>query len=142
MLGLDVQDQGVRVRERIGIVPEVESPPSYLTAYEFLLLRGPRSGRSMTLTGGIDRWLRFFDLEETKGTLCKDLSKGMRQKVMLSAAFIHEPRATVPGRTVRQSRSDLPAQATRVPAAAEGSRVAPSSCAPTSWRSPRSCARR
>jgi len=39
----------------------------------------------------IDRWLKFFDLEDTKGTLCKDLSKGMRQKVMLSAAFIHEP---------------------------------------------------
>jgi ABC-2 type transport system ATP-binding protein len=43
------------------------------------------------IEGRIDRWLRFFDLQETKGTLCKDLSKGMRQKVMLSAAFIHEP---------------------------------------------------
>jgi ABC-2 type transport system ATP-binding protein len=39
----------------------------------------------------IARWLEFFDLEEARGMLCKDLSKGMRQKVMLAAAFLHEP---------------------------------------------------
>jgi ABC-2 type transport system ATP-binding protein len=39
----------------------------------------------------IDRWLDFFDLQEAKGTLCRDLSKGMRQKIMLASAFIHEP---------------------------------------------------
>jgi ABC-2 type transport system ATP-binding protein len=91
VLGVDVQGQGVRVRERIGIVPEVESPPSYLTAYEFLHFVG-QVRKVDDIDGRILRWLRFFGLEETKGTLCKDLSKGMRQKVMLSAAFIHEPR--------------------------------------------------
>jgi ABC-2 type transport system ATP-binding protein len=44
------------------------------------------------LEGRIDRWLDFFDLQEAKGTLCRDLSKGMRQKVMLASAFIHEPK--------------------------------------------------
>jgi ABC-2 type transport system ATP-binding protein len=40
----------------------------------------------------VERWLDFFDLQESRGTLCRDLSKGMRQKVMLASAFIHEPR--------------------------------------------------
>ena len=40
----------------------------------------------------IDKWLSFFDLEEKKGTICKDMSKGMRQKLMLASAFIHEPK--------------------------------------------------
>jgi ABC-2 type transport system ATP-binding protein len=91
VLGLDVAESGVKVRERIGIVPEVESPPSYLTAYEFLYFVG-QVRKVDDLESRIDRWLKFFDLEETKGTLCKDLSKGMRQKVMLSSAFLHEPR--------------------------------------------------
>lgn len=33
VLGMEVRDHGVRVRDMVGIVPEVESPPSYLTAY-------------------------------------------------------------------------------------------------------------
>lgn len=90
VLGLDVKDHGIQVREKVGIVPEVESPPSYLTAYEFLYFVG-EVRKVDDVEGRIDRWLKFFDLQETKGTLCKDLSKGMRQKVMLSAAFIHEP---------------------------------------------------
>ena len=40
----------------------------------------------------VERWLDFFDLQEARGTLCRDLSKGMRQKVMLASAFIHEPK--------------------------------------------------
>jgi ABC-2 type transport system ATP-binding protein len=31
-------------------------------------------------------------MSDKAGTLCKDLSKGQRQKVMLASAFIHEPR--------------------------------------------------
>ncbi|MEK6851530.1 MAG: ATP-binding cassette domain-containing protein, partial [Candidatus Thermoplasmatota archaeon] len=40
----------------------------------------------------IARWLDFFDLEDVRRTICKDLSKGTRQKLMLAAAFLHEPR--------------------------------------------------
>lgn len=90
VLGLDVRDHGIHVREKVGIVPEVESPPSYLTAYEFLYFVA-EVRKVDDIERRIDRWLSFFDLQGTKGTLCKDLSKGMRQKVMLSAAFIHEP---------------------------------------------------
>lgn len=91
VLGLDVRGNGIRIREEVGIVPEVESPPSYLTAYEFLYFVA-EVRRIGNIEDRIERWLSFFDLEATKGTLCKDLSKGTRQKVMLSAAFIHEPR--------------------------------------------------
>ncbi|MBI0584526.1 MAG: ABC transporter ATP-binding protein [Methanomassiliicoccus sp.] len=91
VLDLDARGNGIKVRERIGIVPEVESPPSYLTAYEFLYFVA-EVRKVDDIEARIERWLRFFDLEGTRGTLCRDLSKGMRQKVMLSAAFIHEPR--------------------------------------------------
>lgn len=90
VLGLDVRGNGVAVRERIGIVPEAESPPSYLTAYEYLYFVG-QVRKVDDLEGRIQHWLDFFDLGPSRDTLCKDLSKGTRQKVMLSSAFLHEP---------------------------------------------------
>ena len=91
VLDLDCRTQGLEVKKVIGIVPEVESPPSYLTASEFLYFSGKVRGLA-DLDKKIERWLEFFDLQEARGTLCRDLSKGMRQKVMLASAFIHEPR--------------------------------------------------
>jgi len=81
----------IKLKQRVGIVPEAETPPTFLTAQETLeltcLIRDLDEVQSR-----IERWVRFFDLEEKKDILCRDLSKGERQKVMLAAAFIHEPK--------------------------------------------------
>src|SRR5437764_2554470 len=90
VLDLDVVREPLRVKSLIGIVPEVESPPSYLTAYEYLYFVG-QVRKVEGLEGRIARWFEFFDLNEARSSLCKDLSKGTRQKLMLAAAFIHEP---------------------------------------------------
>lgn len=91
VMGVDVVKDPLGVKRLIGIVPEVESPPTYLTAYEYLYFVGKIRGLE-DLDGRIDKWLSFFDLEEKKGTICKDMSKGMRQKLMIASAFIHEPK--------------------------------------------------
>jgi ABC-2 type transport system ATP-binding protein len=39
----------------------------------------------------VDYWLDFFDMTDKADVLCRDLSKGQRQKVMLAAAFIFNP---------------------------------------------------
>jgi ABC-2 type transport system ATP-binding protein len=87
---IDVEGNGPAVRERVGIVPEAESPPSYLTAYEYLAFVG-RVRKVDDLEERVGRWIDFFDLEASQDVLCKDLSRGTRQKVMLSSAFLHEP---------------------------------------------------
>jgi ABC-2 type transport system ATP-binding protein len=91
VLGLDCRTRPLDVKRAVGIVPEVESPPSYLTAFEFLYFVG-KIRKVDGLEKRVDHWLTFFDLQEARGTLCKDLSKGMRQKVMLASAFLHEPK--------------------------------------------------
>jgi len=91
VLGIDVVAAPMSVKAAVGIVPEVESPPSYLTSYEYLYF----VSRVRKVPGPeprIARWLDFFDLEGMRRTICKDLSKGTRQKLMLAAAFLHEPR--------------------------------------------------
>ncbi|MEC8073324.1 MAG: ABC transporter ATP-binding protein, partial [Candidatus Thermoplasmatota archaeon] len=67
------------------IVPEQESPPSFLTPREVLeLVVNIRqiSGKD------IDYWLNFFELDKMDGRVCRNLSRGQKQKVMLASAFI------------------------------------------------------
>ena len=90
VLGVDAVKEPMKVKELIGIVPEVESPPTYLTGYEYLYFVG-KVRKIDKLEDRIEKWLSFFDLETKQGTICKDMSKGMRQKLMLASAFIHEP---------------------------------------------------
>lgn len=90
VLGVDVVREPIRVKSLVGIVPEVESPPSYLTSREYLYFVG-RVRKVDEVGRRIDRWIEFFDLSGETGTLCKDLSKGTRQKLMLAAAFLHDP---------------------------------------------------
>src|SRR4030042_1176477 len=90
VLGVDVVKDPMKVKEIIGIVPEVESPPTYLTGYEYLYFVGTVR-RLDKIEHRIEKWLSFFDLESKKGTICKDMSKGMRQKLMRAAAFMAEP---------------------------------------------------
>src|SRR5256885_2880257 len=90
ILNVDVVREPLQVKSLVGIVPEVESPPSYLTAHEYQYFVG-RVQKLDGLEERIASWFEFFDLDEGGTTLCKDLSKGTRQKLMLAAAFIHEP---------------------------------------------------
>ena len=90
VLGIDPTGHPVDVKKRIGIVPESESPPSFLTGWEYLYFVCHIRGLD-DIKAKIGKWLDFFDMTGQENTICKDMSKGMRQKLMLSAAFIHEP---------------------------------------------------
>ncbi len=91
VLGIDAKENPMEIKKVIGIVPEVESPPSYLTGREYLYFVG-RVRKVEDLEKKIDHWLDFFDLKEKEDVICRDLSKGMRQKLMLASAFIHKPK--------------------------------------------------
>jgi ABC-2 type transport system ATP-binding protein len=91
VLGVDAVTDPQKVKANIGIVPESESPPSFLTPTEFLefvaRLRGVED-----MNAKVEHWLDWFGLQDKRDTMCKDLSKGQRQKVMLASAFIHKPK--------------------------------------------------
>ncbi|UCD92243.1 MAG: ABC transporter ATP-binding protein [Methanobacteriota archaeon] len=88
--GVDVIKNPMEVKRRIGIVPEVESPPSYLTSHEYLYFVC-RVRNVKNIESKIEHWLKFFEMEDAESKICRDLSKGARQKLMLASAFIHEP---------------------------------------------------
>jgi len=91
ILGIDAEDSPQKLKANIGIVPESESPPSFLTPAEFLQFVARLRGLD-NLGKNVEHWLDWFGLQEKRDTMCKDLSKGQRQKVMLASAFIHKPK--------------------------------------------------
>jgi ABC-2 type transport system ATP-binding protein len=87
-MGVSHRDS-IGVKRLVGIVPEAETPPTFLTARETLELTCKI--RKVDDLNRIDYWLSFFDMAGKADVLCRDLSKGQRQKVMLAAAFIFKP---------------------------------------------------
>lgn len=90
VMGLDVADDPLEIRKRTGIIPEQETPPSFLTAEEYLYFVGAVRKLADTKEQA-EWWFDFFEFEDKKDILCKDLSRGTRQKLMFAQAFMHRP---------------------------------------------------
>mgnify|MGYP001041466136 CR=1 FL=1 len=90
--GRDVRDDLRAFKSRIGYVPEQSEIYPHLSAVDYLRLVGRLRGlgegevRDKTLA-----FLRVFDLESDMYGPLASFSKGMRQKVLLAAALIHDP---------------------------------------------------
>lgn len=91
VLGINVRSDPREVKANVGIVPESESPPSFLTAAEYLEFVA-RLRNLDDIPGKVEYWLEWFGIPDKRNTLCKDLSKGQKQKVMLAGALIHDPK--------------------------------------------------
>ena len=90
VLGIDVIRDPIGVRGQVGIIPEQETPPSFLTAMEYLeFVAAVRKIPDIEMKA--DWWFDFLDFADKKNVLCKDLSRGTRQKLMFTQAFVHEP---------------------------------------------------
>jgi ABC-2 type transport system ATP-binding protein len=76
----------------VGYVPEEPNLYSQLTGREYLQLAGRLRGlRRAVLECRMDRMLRLFNLWEDRHVLLSSYSKGMRQKILISAALLHDP---------------------------------------------------
>jgi ABC-2 type transport system ATP-binding protein len=90
VLGVDPVSDPVGVRESIGILPEREDPPSFLTPREYLSFVGDVRDID-AVEERIETWASKFEFGGVLDTLSTDLSEGQRQRVMLAQVFIHEP---------------------------------------------------
>lgn len=90
VLGNDPVADPIAVRRDVGILPEREDPPSFLTPREYLRFVGDVRDIA-DIDDRIDEWSRKLEFEGILDTLSADLSEGERQRVMLSQTFLHEP---------------------------------------------------
>jgi ABC-2 type transport system ATP-binding protein len=90
--GLDIQDDPVEYRRRIGYVPEEPNLYPFLSGREYLQLVGRlRELPERTLNRRIDDLLGLLGLGDAAEQSMAAYSKGMKQKVLISAALLHDP---------------------------------------------------
>lgn len=93
VLGNTPWENETEVRHQVGILPEKQSPPSYLTPREFFQYVGMVRGISDTvLTENINKWAEYLSFEDKLDTLSSNLSRGQQQKVMFAQALLHDPK--------------------------------------------------
>lgn len=93
--GYDIKTHGLEVKSFIGYVPESGAVFESLTGYEYLEMVGRLySLKDPLIRERISSFANFFELgtDTLRRKLLSAYSKGMRQKVVISAALIHNPR--------------------------------------------------
>jgi ABC-2 type transport system ATP-binding protein len=90
--GFDVVEQPLEVKRRIGCVPESGTLFDNLTPAEYLDLVGCLHHLdAATIASRTDELLDLFALGDVRDQRMTEFSKGMRQKVAISAALLHRP---------------------------------------------------
>jgi ABC-2 type transport system ATP-binding protein len=90
----DVLKQSHQARSSLGYVPDNPFLYEKLTGREYLhFMADLYSVRSKELNHKIEDLLHLFELSEKGNELIESYSRGMRQKIAMAGALIHEPQA-------------------------------------------------
>lgn len=90
--GIDMKNNPIQVKTRIGVVPEVGNVYVDLTAKQNLFLAGRYYGLPKnTLESRTNELLSNLGLYERRNDLVRTFSKGMKQRLSIACAIIHEP---------------------------------------------------
>jgi ABC-2 type transport system ATP-binding protein len=91
--GVRLSQDLLGVKRVIGILPEELPLYERLTGEEYLQFAGRMHGLARTETGRrAGELLEFLTLADDRGKLIADYSQGMKKKLALAAALIHNPR--------------------------------------------------
>ncbi len=92
VLGINVEEDPIEVKRRVGYVPESPRIYEFLTGLEFLDLTGDIYGMSPSeKKRRIDEYLDALELEGREGDMISSYSQGMKQKVAVISALMHRP---------------------------------------------------
>src|SRR5579859_3166435 len=94
--GADIRVDLVAYKRRLGYVPEEAQLYTWMSGAEYLTFCGRLRGLPDRVNAGrIDTLLGIFGLDLDRDAPMTAYSKGMRQKILLSAALLHNPSIVV-----------------------------------------------
>ncbi len=90
--GIDLQQSPMLAKARLGFIPDRPFIYEKLTGMEFLRFVAGLFGQDGSqVEKRANELLAVFDLEEWRDELVESYSHGMRQKLIISSAFVHRP---------------------------------------------------
>jgi ABC-2 type transport system ATP-binding protein len=94
--GRDIHDDMVEFRKTLGYVPEEAHLYTYLSGLEYLQLVGRLRGmHEAVIEDKAVTLLRLLNLDSWQHTPISSYSKGMRQRVLIAAALLHDPQLLI-----------------------------------------------
>ena len=94
--GFSVRQHPIEVKRRIGYVPESSALYETLTVEEHLALVGALHGMAPDhVAERADTFLELFGIQDARTKPIAALSKGMRQKTLISCGLLHDPEAVL-----------------------------------------------
>jgi ABC-2 type transport system ATP-binding protein len=93
LAGVDAGKEPIRARSQVGYIPDMPFLYDRLTPMEFLRFTGELYGMSAEeVAEKAPQMLETFGMSERAHTLNRDLSHGMRQRIIYAASLLHEPK--------------------------------------------------
>jgi len=92
ILGLDCIAEALAVKEKVGVVSEVTNLYNEMSAWDNLMFISELYGvDKLTRTERAKKLLEAFQLSERRNDRLADYSKGMKRRVRIAAALVHNP---------------------------------------------------
>jgi ABC-2 type transport system ATP-binding protein len=93
IMGYDIQEEPLKAKQVMGILPEMANAYIDLTAWQNLMFLGELYGVSRTLRRErATMLLKKLGLYERKDQLVKGFSKGMKQRLLICMALLNQPK--------------------------------------------------
>ncbi len=91
--GTDIKKDPVAIKSQIGYIPESADIYESITPIEYFTFIAEM--RSLNVTETLDKakqLLKYFEIEDTAHQRVGSFSKGMKQKVLIISALLHDPK--------------------------------------------------
>jgi len=93
--GHDTATEPEAAKQSLGFIPDRPFIYDKLTAGEFLRFHAGLFGIEGDINGRVTEMLELFEINRWEHELVESFSHGMKQRLVMSAAFLHRPRAVV-----------------------------------------------
>ncbi len=92
IFGMDLRTQTMEIKKKVGYIPENASLYESLTPLEFMEFIGEMRGMASEQTRQkAEALMNIFEMKSNLNQRISTFSKGMRQKVLICSALIHNP---------------------------------------------------
>lgn len=94
--GISLKKNSLKYKSNMAYIPDNPDIYEELTAIQYLNFVANMYGMDKeTRTKNIEKYAKYFDIYDCLGDVISGFSHGMKQKIVLISAFIHEPKLVV-----------------------------------------------